>query len=129
MPSFSSVRCLLYLSIHLCLFEIVCCSCIHSKPTETEQLTEHPIIDSLYPAVYYSDDLVERAAPRLGRASPRLGRASPRLGRHLSTYILPRLNHAGRYFIGDDDILNDYPLEFDASANEKRAAPRLGRSI
>jgi len=108
---------------------LVCCSCINSKPTNTEQLTEHQFIDSLYPAVLYTDDLVERAAPRLGRASPRLGRASPRLGRHTPAYVLSGLNHAGRYYIGDDDAINDYPLEIDSSINEKRAAPRLGRSV
>ncbi|CAF4305786.1 unnamed protein product, partial [Adineta steineri] len=71
-----------------------------------------------------SDDIVERAAPRLGRASPRLGRASPRLGRRSSGYVVSRLNHAGRYYVGDDDATNDYPIELEA-----RAAPRLGRSI
>jgi len=109
-------------------FELVCCTCIHSKPTDVEQLNEHQIIDSFYPAYLYSDDLVERAAPRLGRASPRFGRASPRLGRRAPAYILSHINHAGRYYIGDDDAINDYPLEFDSSVNEKRAAPRLGRS-
>ncbi len=113
----------------MCIFLLVCCSCINSKSTDAEQLTEHQIIDSIYPAVLYTDDLVERAAPRLGRASPRLGRASPRLGRRNPSYILSRLNHAGRYYIGDDEAINDYPLDIDSSINEKRAAPRLGRSV
>ena len=107
---------------------IVCCTCIHSKPADAEQLAEHQLIESFYPAYIYSDDIVERAAPRLGRASPRLGRASPRLGRRAPTYLLSRINHAGRYYIGDDDLPNDYPFEFESSVNEKRAAPRLGRS-
>jgi hypothetical protein len=108
---------------------LVCCSCINSKPTDAEQLTEHQIIDSYYPTIFYTEDLVERAAPRLGRASPRLGRASPRFGRRAPAYIVSHLNHAGRYYNGDDDIINDYPIESDLSINEKRASPRLGRSI
>ncbi|CAF0967918.1 unnamed protein product [Rotaria magnacalcarata] len=104
----------------------VCCSCIHSKPTDFEQLTEQQVIDNIYPAILVTDDIVERAAPRLGRASPRLGRASPRLGRHAA---ISRLNHAGRYYIGDDDAVYDSPLEFDSSIDGKRAAPRLGRSV
>jgi len=115
---------------------LVCCSCINSKPTDVEELTEHEFINRLYPAIVVSDDIVERAAPRLGRASPRLGRASPRLGRasprlgrHAPAYILSGLNHAGRYYVGDDDVTNDYPLEIESLINEKRAAPRLGRSV
>jgi hypothetical protein len=87
------------------------------------------MIDSLYPTIYFNDEFVERASPRLGRASPRLGRASPRLGRHAPVYVVSRLNHAGRYYIGDDDATNDYPFEFDSTTNEKRASPRLGRSV
>jgi hypothetical protein len=83
------------------------------------------MVDSFYPAFIYTEDFAERAAPRLGRASPRLGRASPRLGRRTPVYILSGLNHAGRYYAGDDDAINDYPVEID----EKRAAPRLGRSV
>lgn len=104
---------------------LVCCSCINSKPTDSDQLNEHQI-DSVYPAFLITDDLVERAAPRLGRASPRLGRASPRLGRQ-AAYILPRLNHAGRYFLTDEEALYDNP-EVDFYFDAKRAAPRLGRS-
>ncbi|UJR23371.1 hypothetical protein I4U23_026380 [Adineta vaga] len=115
------------ISIATVLF--VCFVCINSKPTDVDQLNEHQILDSLYPTIVFSDDIVERAAPRLGRASPRLGRASPRLGRHAPTYVLSRLNHAGRYYIGDEDGASDYALELDSSINEKRAAPRLGRSV
>ncbi|CAF0797594.1 unnamed protein product [Rotaria sordida] len=107
----------------------VCCSCINSKPTDFEQLNEHQMLDSIYPTILFTDDLVERAAPRLGRASPRLGRASPRLGRHIPAHILSHLNHADRYYIGDDDATYDYPLEVDSSLNGRRAAPRLGRSV
>ncbi|CAF2854908.1 unnamed protein product [Rotaria sp. Silwood2] len=107
----------------------VCCSCINSKPTDLEQLTEHQMHDSIYPAILFTDDFVERAAPRLGRASPRLGRASPRLGRHTSAHIRSNLNHAGRYYIGDDGATYDYPLELESSIDGRRAAPRLGRSV
>ena len=110
-------------------FLLVCCSCINSKPTDAEQLTEHQMIDSFYPTVYFHDDLAERAAPRLGRASPRLGRASPRLGRYAPLYIVSHENHAGQFYNGDDDATNDHLFEFDSSANEKRASPRLGRSV
>jgi hypothetical protein len=117
-------------------FLLVCCSCINAKPTDAEQLTEHQMIDSFYPTIFLHDDLVERAAPRLGRASPRLGRASPRLGRasprlgrHAPLYVVSHVNHAGQFYNGDDDATNEYPFEFDSSANEKRASPRLGRSV
>lgn len=86
-------------------------------------------MDNFYPAIIFSDDLVERAAPRLGRASPRLGRASPRLGRYAPANSFSHLIHAGRYYVGDDDQMNDYPLEFYPTTSGKRAAPRLGRSI
>ncbi len=43
--------------------------------------------------------------------------------------MLSRLNHAGRYYTDDDDITNDYPNEIDSSITDKRAAPRLGRSV
>ncbi|CAF0787870.1 unnamed protein product [Adineta ricciae] len=107
----------------------VCFVCINSKPTDIEQINEHQTLDSLYPTILFTDDIVERAAPRLGRASPRLGRASPRLGRHAPTYVVSRLNHAGRYYIGDDDSVNDSAYDLDLSSNDKRAAPRLGRSL
>lgn len=89
------------------------------------------MIDSFYPSVLIADDsnFVERAAPRLGRASPRLGRASPRLGRRASAFLLSKLNHAGRYYNTDDEAANEYQHEIESSAQEKRAAPRLGRSI
>ncbi len=89
------------------------------------------MIDNYYPSILLEDDsnFVERAAPRLGRASPRLGRASPRLGRRAIALLLSRLNHAGRYYNADDDGVNDYQYDIDSSMQEKRASPRLGRSI
>ena len=85
------------------------------------------MIDSYYPSILFTDDsnFVERAAPRLGRASPRLGRASPRLGRasprlgrRTSVLLLSRLNHAGRYYNGDDDATNDYQYDIDSSSRK-----------
>ncbi len=89
------------------------------------------MIENYYPSILFADDsnFVERASPRLGRASPRLGRASPRLGRRAGALLLSRLNHAGRYYNTDDDATNDYPYDIESSAQEKRASPRLGRSI
>jgi len=86
------------------------------------------MIDSYYPTILFADDsdLVERASPRLGRASPRLGRASPRLGRRTAH---SRLNHAGRYYNGDEDATNDYQYDSESSTQERRASPRLGRAV
>ena len=108
-------------------FHLVCSTCVHSKSIDVDQLSEHQVADSFYPNIFFADDsdLVVRASPRLGRASPRLGRASPRLGRRAHS----RLNHAGRYYNGDDDATDDYQNEIDSSMPERRASPRLGRSV
>jgi len=113
------------------LFKLVCCSCINSKSIDVDQLSEHQTIDNYYPSNLFADDsnFVERAAPRLGRASPRLGRASPRLGRRTGPLPVSRFNHAGRNYNSDDDATNDYQYDIELSAQEKRAAPRLGRAI
>ncbi len=96
------------------------------------------MIDNYDPFILFEDDsnFAERAAPRLGRASPRLGRASPRLGRasprlgrRAGALLLSRLNHAGRYYNTDDDATNDNQYDIESLAQEKRAAPRLGRAI
>jgi hypothetical protein len=113
------------------LFKLVCCSCINSKSIDVDQLSEHQTNDNYYPSILFAGDsnFVERAAPRLGRASPRLGRASPRLGRRTGPLSASRFNHAGRYYNSDDDATNDYQYDIEPSAQEKRAAPRLGRAI
>ena len=88
------------------------------------------MLETFVPKFYFDEDLnlFERASPRFGRASPRFGRAAPRFGRRATTFLIPRLNHAGRYYAGDDDdSLTDDAV--DAWMNEKRAAPRLGRSV
>lgn len=95
-----------------------------------DHLPERQLLDGIYPTYFYADesDLVERAAPRLGRASPRLGRASPRLGRR-ALVTRSRLNHAGRYYNGDDDAADDMQYDAEANMQERRAAPRLGRAV
>ena len=110
---------------------LVCCTCAHSKSIDVDQLSDRQLIDSLYPKILFADDsdLVERAAPRLGRASPRLGRASPRLGRRAAALAHSRLNHAGRYYNGDDDAADEYQFDIESSMQERRAAPRLGRAV
>ena len=108
---------------------IVCCSCIHSKPTDVHQLLENDLHESFYPSVLLTDDLnlVKRASPRLGRASPRLGRASPRLGRRTAiALLLSRLNNLDQY---DSDAINDDQDDLDSVMQEKRAVPRLGRAV
>lgn len=109
---------------------LVCCSRIQSKPTDSDQASEHHVMENEHPALVWVDDadLVERAAPRLGRASPRLGRASPRLGRRTAALLFARLNH-GRYAFADEDMSNDDASEIDSYNHERRAAPRLGRAI
>jgi hypothetical protein len=120
-------------------FQLVCVSCIESRYIDDiEQLTDHQSIDHYNPRLFYADDLslVERASPRLGRAAPRFGRAAPRFGRAAPRFgrraaglLLSRLNHAGRYYVGDDDDVNNDNLDTDSWINEKRASPRLGRSV
>lgn len=118
--------------------------------SEQQQQQQQQIpIDHDFSYLLFADDsnLVERAAPRLGRASPRLGRASPRLGRASPRLgrASPRLgrrtpilafshfNDAGRYSLADDGAAVVAPIddtnESDSWSHERRAAPRLGRSI
>ncbi|CAF3325281.1 unnamed protein product [Rotaria socialis] len=92
-----------------------CCSCIDSKPTDTNGY--YPIISPLY-----ESHVFERAAPRLGRASPRIGR------RFINMW-LSQLAHAGRYYNPEEDTKNRFPDDIESSMYERRAAPRLGRSI
>lgn len=91
----------------------------------------NPSVENYDPNSYFGDELniFERAAPRLGRASPRLGRASPRLGRRGVGQMLSRFNHAGRYRDSEDDAFHDDGHDLNSWIYERRAAPRLGRSI
>ncbi|UJR25527.1 hypothetical protein I4U23_006873 [Adineta vaga] len=110
---------------------IICCTCVQSKSIDTDQLSDRQMIGDYYPNFLFADDsdLVVRASPRLGRASPRLGRASPRLGRRTAAFAHSRLNHADRYHNGEDDDTDDYQNESESSLIERRASPRLGRSV
>lgn len=100
----------------------------------SEQHQQNPVDHDLSYLLFADDsNLVERAAPRLGRASPRLGRASPRLGRRTPALVFPRFNHAARHRLTEEDAVAaaaiDDTNESDSWLHERRAAPRLGRSI
>ncbi|CAF0998152.1 unnamed protein product [Rotaria magnacalcarata] len=99
-----------------------CCSCIDWKPTDTDDY--YPIVSPLY-----ESRIFERAAPRLGRAAPRLGRASPRIGRRFINMWLSQLPDVGRYYNLEEDTINRFPDDIEPSMHERRATPRLGRSI
>ncbi|CAF0949659.1 unnamed protein product, partial [Didymodactylos carnosus] len=106
---------------------------LDSTPDQQHEIEQQTHLESYYPLLYSDfnskSSLFERATPRLGRAAPRLGRATPRLGR-AAPRLGRRFNHAGRYYDNVVDGTGDYLIDVgDSWIHERRALPRLGRSI